>query len=314
MSRSWTLTHGDYRATVLEAGGGLASLSHRDNDLLDIPGEPVAGGRGQLLVPWPNRIRDGRYSFACTERQLAISEPEFHNASHGLVRWSAWQSVDTTANSVDLGNRLIAQSGYPWELDLRLRYALTDDGLTVTLTATNRSDSAAPFAAGMHPYLDVGVPADEATLTLSADTHQHCDDRHLPTSTEPTPPALDFRAGRRIDDLELDDAWTDLDRDANGWAVVRIEGRYAVELHLGPQWRWVQVFTGDTLAERSRQSVAVEPMTAPADAFNSGTDLVSLEPGRSWRGSFRFSSPARFPAAPPTPDQVSAAAAPRSAH
>jgi aldose 1-epimerase len=86
----------------------------------------------------------------------------------------------------------------------------------------------------------------------------------------------------------LDDAWTDLARAADGWAVVRLEGARVVELAMDPAWRWVQVFTGDTLADGARQTVAVEPMTAPADAFNSGTDLVVLGPGDTWAGTFRI--------------------------
>ncbi|WP_310963321.1 aldose 1-epimerase family protein [Nocardioides terrisoli] len=289
MSRSWTIGHGRYTATVLEAGGGLSSLRYDGSDLLDVPGEPVSGGRGQLLLPWPNRIRDGRYTFAGTERQLAISEPAFGNASHGLARWCAWTPVESAEDTIEVGMRLVAQSGYPWTLDLRARYALADDGLTVRLGATNRSDSPAPFAAGMHPYLRVGVVVDEAVLTVAADRHLRVDERHLPTTLEPTPAERDFSMGRRIGAVELDDAWTDLHRDERGWAQVRVEGAYVVRLDLGPQWRWVQVFTGDTLSEGRRQALAVEPMTAPADAFNSGTDLLVLAPGETWHGSFRLS-------------------------
>jgi aldose 1-epimerase len=140
----------------------------------------------------------------------------------------------------------------------------------------------------VHPYLDLGVPADEVTLTLPADTHQRTDDRQLPTGTEPSAGERDYRLGRLIGDAVLDDAWTGLARDDDGWATVRLEGTRAVELRMDPAWRWVQVFTGDTLPEDARQTIAVEPMTAPADAFNSGTDLVVLGPGDTWAGTFRI--------------------------
>jgi len=285
----WTITGGGYRAEVLEAGGGLGGLWYDDDPVVAATAPPVAGGHGQLLVPWPNRIRDGRYSFAGEEHQLPVSEPEFHNASHGLVRWSAWQPVEIGDARVTIGCRLVPQSGYPWELDLAAEYVVSADGLAVTLSATNRSDGPAPFAAGMHPYLDVGGPVDDATLTLRAATHLRTDERHLPTGTEPASGATDFGAGRRIGDARIDDAWTDLGRDDDGWARVEVAGHRVVTLHLGPAWRWVQVFTGDTLAEGARQALAVEPMTSPADAFNSGVDLLVLGAGEQWSGRFRIS-------------------------
>jgi aldose 1-epimerase len=284
----WTIAAAGYRADVLQAGGGLGGLWHDDDPLVAPTGVPVAGGHGQVLVPWPNRVRDGRYSFAGTEHQLPVSEAEFHNAIHGLLRWSAWQPLEVAEASVSVGCRLVPQTGYPWELDVRASYAVSADGLTVTLVTANLSDGPAPFAAGLHPYLDLGTPADDVTLTLPADTHQRTDDRQLPTGTEPSAGERDYRLGRLIGDAVLDDAWTGLARDDDGWATVRLEGTRAVELRMDPAWRWVQVFTGDTLPEGARQTIAVEPMTAPADAFNSGTDLVVLGPGDTWAGTFRI--------------------------
>lgn len=286
----WTISADRYRAEVLEAGGGLGGLWHDDDALVTPTGLPVVGARGQLLVPWPNRIRDGRYEFAGVTQQLPISEPTFHNASHGLTRWSAWRLLTAAEDRVEVACTVVPQTGYPWELDVRAAYVVSADGLEVTLTATNLADEPAPFAAGMHPYLDVGVPVDDATLTLPAATRLLTDDRHLPVGSEPTAGDHDFRAGRRIGSTRLDDACTDLARDDRGWAVVRLEGARTVELHLDAGWRWVQVFTGDGLPTGAREALAVEPMTAPADAFNSGTDLLTLEPGETWSGTFRIAA------------------------
>jgi aldose 1-epimerase len=285
----WTITGGGYRAEVLEAGGGLGGLWYGDDPVVAPTPVPVTGGRGQLLVPWPNRIRDGRYEFGGAARQLPVSEPRFANASHGLLRWSAWRLVARAADRVRVTCPVVPQPGYPWEVAVVAEYVVAADGLTVTLTATNRSAEPAPFAAGMHPYLDVGRPVDDATLTLRAGTHLRTDDRHLPTRTEPVAGGTDFGVGRRIGAAGLDDAWTDLARDADGWASVEVAGDRVVTVHLGPAWRWVQVFTGDTLGEGARQALAVEPMTAPPDAFNSGTDLVVLGAGEEWSGRFRLS-------------------------
>lgn len=279
-----TISSGHYTATVLTAGGGLCSLTHDGRPLVagPTPGEVVTAGRGQVLVPWPNRIRDGRYGFEDSTHQLALSEPARSNASHGLVRWCTWRVVSSSASTAELGYRLCAQKGYPWALDVTATYAVTSAGLTVTLTAENVSHSPAPFAAGMHPYLTVGAALDECTLSLPASRRLLVDDRRLPVSST----ALD-----RIESLRgvsLDDAVTGLSRDGDGCAVVRLASAVrAVELWVDAAWPWLQVYTGDDLpAAEARQSLAVEPMSAPPDAFNSGTDLVVLEPGDAWSGTF----------------------------
>ena len=107
-------------------------------------------------MPWPNRIRDGRYSFGGHDLQLGLTDPRTGNASHGLARWAAWSLEEHTGNSVSLVYRLMAQTGYPWTVDLHVLYDLSADGLVVTQTATNLAAEPAPYASGAHPYLCVG--------------------------------------------------------------------------------------------------------------------------------------------------------------
>lgn len=281
-----TISTRGYTATVLSAGGGLGTLAHDGHPLVDGPtGAMVTGGRGQVLLPWPNRIRDGRYAFDGQTQQLALSEPARGNASHGLVRWCTWRVVSSSASAVEMGYRLCAQRGYPWTLDVSATYAVGADGLVVTLTAQNLAHSPAPFAAGMHPYLTVGSPLDECTLSLPAGRRLLVDERRLPVSSAPLD-ALDPAGSLR--GVVLDDAVTDLARGEDGRAVVRLaSASRAVELWVDEAWGWLQVYTGEDLPDgESRQALAVEPMSAPPDAFNSGTDLVVLEPGGTWTGSF----------------------------
>lgn len=275
---------GGYRAVVTESGGALRLLEHDGRPLVDGFAEDAipTGGRGQLLMPWPNRIRDGSYSFGGTDHQLALTEPSRHNASHGLVRWAAWSVEEHTANSVSLGYRLMAQTGYPWTVDLHVLYDLSADGLTVTQTATNMSGSPAPYAQGAHPYLAAGAaPVDEWELTLPAATRLLVDDRLLPSGrADVAGTAYDFRAARPVGSTVLNDAFTDLDRDADGIATVTVRDRAGgrgVELWVDGRHRWLQVYSGDD-TPTPRRSLAVEPMTAPADAFRSGDDLVTLSP------------------------------------
>ena len=273
---------GGYRAVVTEGGAALRSLHLGDRPLVDGFAEDAmpTGGRGQLLVPWPNRIRDGQYSFAGRDLQLPLSDPAHHNASHGLARWTAWTLEELTPTSVSLLHRLMAQSGYPWTVDLHVLYDLSADGLTVTQTATNLSSEPAPYASGAHPYLCTGTRIDDLELTVPASTWLEVDDRLLPVAQHPVDDRHDYRGPRPIGDAVLDVAMGGLTH-RDGRANVTLRDRGAgngVALWVDENHRWVQLFSGDTDPGHGRRSLAVEPMTAPPDAFRSGTDLVTLAP------------------------------------
>ncbi len=282
----YEISGGGYRAVVTESGGALRVLEHEGRPVVDgfAEDERSPGGRGQLLMPWPNRIRDGAYSFAGRDLQLPLTEPARRNASHGLARWVAWTLEEHTPHSVSLTYRLMAQTGYPWLLDLRVVYDLSADGLTVTQSATNLSDSPAPYASGAHPYLSVGPgPVDGWELTLPAATRSLVDDRMLPVGREDVEgTAYDFRIARPIRDQGFDDAFTDLTRHTDGRATVVLTdpatGR-GVSLWVDATHRWLQLFSADDVPGTARRSLAVEPMTAQAGAFRSGEDLIVLQPG-----------------------------------
>ncbi|WGX99744.1 aldose 1-epimerase family protein [Nocardioides sp. QY071] len=278
-------SHG-YRAVVTQGSGALRSLTYGGRELVDGFAEDAmpSGGRGQLLVPWPNRIRDGRYTFEGSTQQLALTEPKRGNASHGLVRWAAWTLASAAPDRVELSYFLPAQTGYPWALALTTAYALGADGLTVTQAATNLATSAAPYASGAHPYLLAGPgPCDGWTIDLGAATVLEVDpERLLPTGTAPAEGLVTSPLGGTV----LNHALTDLARDADGRATVTLRsGDAGVALWVDEHHRWLQVYTGDD-TPTPRVSVAVEPMTAPPDAFNSGEDLVVLAPGETFAASW----------------------------
>jgi aldose 1-epimerase len=279
------VTAGGYRAVVTESGAALRVLEYAGRPLLDgfAEDEMSAGGRGQLLVPWPNRIRDGAYSFDDRDLQVGLTEPARHNAIHGLARWASWTAQEHTATSITLGYRLMAQTGYPWILDLHVVYDLSADGLTVTQTATNLGDRPAPYASGAHPYLSAGPgPVDGWELTLPASLRMLSDERQLPTGDEDvngTP--YDFRVARPVRDTVLDHAFGWLTRDAEDVATASVRDPatgLGVALWVDRHHPWLMVFSADDGSARARQALAVEPMTAPPDAFRTGRDLITLAP------------------------------------
>ncbi len=287
------IASGDQRVVVVEIGGGLRSYSVGGDDVLDgYPADRMCdAGRGQVLAPWPNRLEDGSYTFDGRTHQLPLTEVPNRNAIHGLVRWSAWTVAKRAPDRVVMAHSLRPQPGYPFTLDLRTEYVVAAAGLTVRMTATNVGAGRCPFGCGMHPYLTLGkVPVDPLELRVPARTVLETNERCLPTgSASVAGTDFDFRNGRAIGTLRLDHCFADLDRDAAGRATVELRdpsGGARRTLWVDAAFPYLMVFSGDTLGDAARRSVAVEPMTCPPNAFRSGDDLVRLEPGGSWTGSW----------------------------
>ena len=280
------IRHGDQVAVVTEVGATLRRYDVGDRPVVqghDVDAVPD-GSRGQVLVPWPNRVPDGRYSWGGKDLQLPLTEVPKRNAIHGLVRWQGWQLVERDEASVSLSTTVWPTPGYPFLLTVSATYRVDDGGLSVELRSRNDGADAAPYGVGQHPYLATTAgSADDVSLTLPARTRLLVDDRSNPAGQEDVAgTAHDFRAPRRIGELVLDTAFTDLLADEDGWVRVRLDDPdgSGVELRAGQTTRWLQAFTGDTLAARRRRTaVAVEPMSCPPGAFASGADLVTLEPG-----------------------------------
>lgn len=288
----WTLHAHDQELVVTQVGGGIRSYRANGVDVLHGYAESAKAdaGRGQVLMPWPNRIRDGRYRFGGRDEKLPLSEPDRLNASHGLVRWALWQLAEQTVDSLTVTYPLLPQAGWDWLLDLSITYRLTSDGLEVTTSATNIGDERAPFGYGAHPYLTTGEQVvDDLTLTVPAQSVLEVDDRLIPTGRVPVPRALDFRAPRLIGDTRLDHGFTDLRTGADRWSVtIGGAGRSTTLWAQAAAFGYVQVFTGDSLpkSKARRTGVAVEPMSCPANAFATGESLVSIAPGETWQGTW----------------------------
>jgi aldose 1-epimerase len=287
------IASGDQRVVVVEVGGGLRAYTVAGADVLDGYAADAMSdaGRGQLLAPWPNRLEDGSYEFDGRRHQLPLTEVPNRNAIHGLVRWSAWTVAELAPDRVVMAHRLRPQPGYPFTLDLRAEYALSATGLAVRLSAANAGDAPCPFGCGMHPYLTLGVaPVDGLELRVPADTVLQANERSLPTGSAPVAGTdFDFRAPRAIGALRLDHCFTGLERDAAGRATEVLRDTSAGTtrtLWADQAFPYLMVFSGDTLGDAARRSVAVEPMTCPPNAFRSGADLVVLEPGTTWTGTW----------------------------
>lgn len=282
------ISAGDQRVVVVEVGGGIRSYTAGDRELLDgyDEAEMATAGRGQVLIPWPNRLQDGTYEFVGRRHQLPLTEPEAQNAIHGLVRWAAWSVGEREADRVVMEHTLHPQPGYPFSLDLSIEYSVSEEGLRVASTATNVGPDACPFGSGAHPYVKVGTDTvDSVVLCAPGGTVLQFDGRGVPVSTAPVEGTeYDFRQPRAIGATKLDNAFTDLERGDDGLARVEVRHRdngTELTLWLDESYPYLQLFTGDSQPSVNRRSLAVEPMTCPPNAFRTGEGFLVLEPGQS---------------------------------
>ncbi len=290
------LRHGEYTAVITARGAAVRELRHRGRDLV-VPfpaGGPNPDFRGVVVAPWPNRIPDGRYTFDGADHQVPVNEPGRQCALHGFTPALDWTLKSRTDSAVELACDIEPTPGYPFALSVTASYRLDGDGLRTAVTAANMGERAAPYGVCPHPYLLAGpAPLDEWTLEVPAATFlEVTPDRLLPLATQPVAGhGYDFRAARVIGSTRIDHAFTDIVYDGDGQVrvVVRDPGGTGVGMAWDRDCTWLQLYTGDAEPPLpSRLGVAVEPMTCPPDAFNTGTDLVRLEPGASHVVSWRI--------------------------
>ena len=302
-----SLRAGDYEAIIASVGASLRSLTHGGRDLV-VPfdaDELRPGFRGTTLAPWPNRVVDGRYSFAGQTYVLALTEPARGHALHGLAAWLDFTVVDKGSSHVTLAAVIEPQAGYPWRVTVESKYALGADGLTQTVTATNDGAEPAPWGTGPHPYLVAGSsPLDEWIFELpAAEVLAVTEDRLIPTGLAPVdgsdPARFDFRAARPIGAAEIDHAFTALARDDAGTATVRVTDAAGdgVAMSWDAGCPWVQIHTADIEPGHPfhRIGLAVEPMTCAPDAFNADaypfdTGLIVLQPAESSTAAWRITA------------------------
>ena len=295
--RGVVLERDGVRAEVGSVAAVLRSLTVNGADLtLPIPADRApAMCNGVILSPWPNRVRAGRWVLDGEPQQLDITEPERGGALHGLLQFADYEATEQRADAVTLAATIYPQHGWPFLVETWVRYQLESDGLTVTHGARNLSTARAPYATGSHPYLKVGdAPIADLELTVPASTYFAVDERLDPTGeVEVTGTPYDVRTPQRVGGLAFDTAFGGVQHAevANGrgdvaWLTAPDGSR--TTLWQSTEWGYVQVFTTHLMpsADGPIDAIAIEPMTAPPDALNSGQGLVWIEPGASWEGSW----------------------------
>lgn len=283
----WTLAAGPWRCVVSPFGASLRRLwlerdGHPRRDILWGYAGAVnkKGGQGDVLAPWPGRVRDGKYAFDGKEHSLPTNDKDGPNAIHGFLRSRRWDGA-IEGGLARFRTRIAAadHAGYPFDVEVAVGYELLPTGLACAVVAHNVGAGPAPFGAGFHPYVVADGGVDAMPLKVPASRVVEFDGL-LPTGrVVDVPSELDFRGGRAVGATRLNCCLTGLMPDPDGFTRVRAGD---VELWMDRGFSHLVLYTGDALGPAARKALAIEPMTCATDAFNHpGWGLRVLEPGET---------------------------------
>ena len=288
------LTHGDWQLATSPYGASLRGLTRAGAQVITgyTGAAHKVGGQGDVLIPFPGRVTEGRYTFEGQTLQMDKNDSEGPNAIHGFLRKKIWKSEVSESEAVyttEIGES--DNPGYPFALSVQVKHTVSDAGLAVSFAIENTGRTKAPVAAGFHPYFTVGsalINADTLRVPFAA----YLEYKDLVPTGAVLPvegTSFDFRQPRPVGDTVLNTCFLQPERDADGLLRVRLsdgETKKSVTVWMDAAFDYVVLYSGDPLPpDHSRKALAVEPMTCGSDAFNHPEwGLVVLAPGETLSG------------------------------
>jgi aldose 1-epimerase len=263
----------------------LAGLS-----LIDLPGSASHSldknpyHPSALLTPWVNRVRNGNYSFKGKNYQLPINEPSLGNAIHGLLARTPFTIVEKLDASVSLLHEYKGEEpNYPFPFHFRLTYTLTDSGaLEVIFEALNTGKSAMPFACGWHPYFRFpDTEVEDLEISFKPISRFLSDSQMIPLKEE----NLNGKQAFKFSQDQIDHVFRLEPHQVHRTEFMDTKhGKSLILEQSSIQFPFLVVFQPAGFT-----SVAIEPMTANTDAFNTGDGLIELAPSEAFSGQIRLS-------------------------
>lgn len=281
---------GDYIRIDEKTGASLIELNLGGLSLIDLPGSsdhPLASNPyhpSALLTPWVNRVRNGNYSFKGKNYQLPINEPALGNAIHGLLARVPFTLVQKTESSVTLEHAYQgAEPNYPFPFTFRYTYTLAEEGgLEITFMAQNTGSTSMPFACGWHPYFSFpNTKAADLSIKFHPISRFLSDSQMIPLKEENLQGKSEFVFSQE----KVDHVFRLEPREKH--VTEFIDHKHQRSLFLtqsSVQFPFLVVFQPE-----GYHSVAIEPMTANTDAFNTGDGLIELAPSEAFSGQIRLS-------------------------
>ncbi len=282
------LSNGELTAKIYpNLGGSLQHLTFKGVDIIDGINPDETGledyrntFKSSILFPFPNRVKDGKYTFGEHTYELSINDLNFNNAIHGLVhdRQFSYEIVENDSDKIILKLTYVADgsnTGFPFAYDLSLVYTFDRSGaMELKFELANSGYQTFPFGMGWHPYFK-STDLSETRISAKLKDHFICPERMIPEEKEEAQLEEQFLLGEQAfdDGFSLFEPSCDLDTPDSS---IKMHFETGSEAYL-------QIYTPE-----HRQSVAIEPMTCVTDALNNGIGLEALDPGETYHWSVKM--------------------------
>jgi len=281
---------GDYARIDSHVGASLIELNLSGLSLIDLPGSskyPLENNPyhpSALLAPWVNRVRNGNYSFKGKNYQLPINEPALGNAIHGLLAGKPFEINHQNTTSVTLKYEYKGEEkNYPFPFTFYYTYSLEDTGgLSVTLKAINTGTGPLPFACGWHPYFRFpDTTVEDLEIKFKPICRFLSDSQMIPLKEE----NLGGKNHFKFNQDKIDHVFRLEAHEIHRTEFIDCKHQKTLILEQSSiQFPFLVVFQPE-----GYNSVAIEPMTANTDAFNTGDGLLELAPSEVFSGQIRLS-------------------------
>lgn len=281
-----------------DSGNGLRIVPGKGATVLDIqfggqsildgyttPKELAEGkwGKSSILFPFPNRLKDGKYTWLGKQYQFPINNAATGNAIHGFVREGAFEVdyvfLSQTSASIRCYYDYMGElSYYPFPFSLEMEFTIHDSGkFEMQVEVTNLHHEPIPVGFGWHPYFRLTEGANRHSLRLPPCEKVVIDERMIPSGGR-----MQYKVFEKLTFIEetvLDNCFQQNSAKGQYQLMLEGEGHYLTMKVPAAQFPFFQVFTPP-----HRESVALEPMSCNVDAFNNGQGLVKLAADARWKG------------------------------
>ncbi|MDR3116942.1 MAG: hypothetical protein LBT91_03855 [Bifidobacteriaceae bacterium] len=240
--------------------------------------------QGQVLFPWANRLQDGQYDFEGNKIQTGINEIDKNNQLHSLSPFYSFRLINKKNDLIELGLHLPPQKGYPFNVEVKIEYKFINDKLNITSQIKNLGLSNAPFMMGWHPWFSVRGNMDNAFLEFEAQYYIKTNERLISQAEISVPEKFNFSQKKSLKNIALDDAFLDVKNN-----TIKLTGadKHITIIKADKSYKAWQICNADfAVGKNYKFGVAIEPMTAYANAFKTGKNLIILKPKQKLKNSW----------------------------
>ncbi len=244
--------------------------------------EHNASFKSAFLIPFPNRLKDGKYEFKDQAYQFPINEANRQNALHGLILDSDFELVnEIAAGALSVGLQYTYtgdQEYYPFPFVFTVNISIDKFKCEVSMIMQNTGDHEMPFGMGWHPYFTLQQSIDDCGLCIPNCKSIVLDDKLIPTGNKSA--YKDFSKCKPIEDTTFDSAFL-FEKDADFTSIILENEEHKLRYYQetrDSKFNYLQIYTPE-----DRMSIAFEPMTCNIDAFNNKNGLVVLAPRKKYK-------------------------------